>query len=485
MGGARDPWVGQVLEGRYELIAPLGQGGAARIYRAIQQPMGREVAVKLVRPDHDGATREEFEERFLREAAAAGRFAHPAIVRVYDYGRTEEGDCFIVMELLRGRTLSRVISGGEPMDEDEAARITAVLARGLRHAHSRGFVHRDVKPGNVLLVLDDEGVEQPKLLDFRLVKVADADAVTAQGQFMGTPHYIAPEQAAGTAVDGRADQYALGVVLYRLLTGVLPFAAEHPMGIALAHMKDPYPSMASRAPEVHVDPDLEAIVRRMMEKEPDDRFADGRSLAKALEEWRGQGPVLTEESTIAPVAMPTAPAPSRGPLAAGLLGLTLLVSGGGALWVAGQDEVEDVPDARLEVAPLEAAVEPVVEEPVVEEPVEPAVVEEPVEPVVVEEPVEPVLVEPVEPKPRPKPVEPVETVQEAASLQYDGVWMTPSQAAATLAFVNTADEAGLKEAGVYGRGVGLILENRPFASMDEFADTAYIGDKTVAAALQE
>ncbi|HJN75428.1 MAG TPA: serine/threonine-protein kinase [Myxococcota bacterium] len=482
-----DPLIGAVIEDRYELVAAIGQGGAARVYRAIQQPLGREVALKVVRPDLQGAQRKEFQSRFLREAAGAGRLAHPAIVRVYDFGQTADGDCFIVMELLVGRPLRRLVNS--PVDPREVARIGAVLGRGLRHAHVRGVVHRDVKPGNILLVRDDDGVEQPKLLDFGLVKAEDEPTFTGVGTFMGTPHYIAPEQAKSDGVvDGRADQYSLGVILYRMLTGVLPYMAEHPMGIALAHMKEPYPPMRVRAPEVTVDPELEDIVRRCLEKAPGDRFPDGRELARALEAWLGAGPVLREDSTVSTIELPE-PEPERTwvPLVAGVIGLLLALGAGVALWPEATEEFPlPVPDPRFEVPELTALPEtpvstaprsvfsppPVDEEPVLGEvPVEVAIevpVEEPLEPPA------PAAVEPLAPAEEPPPVGP--------SASYDGVQMTREQAARTLAWVNEADEQALRAGGVYGRGANIILEARPFATIEAFVATPYIGEKTVRAA---
>ena len=484
-----DPLVGVLVAERYEVVAPIGQGGAARVYRALQQPLGREVALKVIRPDLQGAQRDEFQSRFLREAAGAGRLAHPAIVRVYDFGETAEGDCYIVMELLRGRPLRRII--GKPLDPREVARIGAVLGRGLRHAHARGIVHRDVKPGNILLVPDDEGVEQPKLLDFGLVKADDEATFTGVGTFMGTPHYIAPEQARSDGeVDGRADQYSLGVILYRMLTGVLPFVADHPMGIALAHIKDPYPPMSQRAPQVDVDPELEDIIRRTLQKDPEDRFPDGRELAKALELWLGAGPVLKEDSTISIVDLPEPePEPrSTTPFIAGGVGLMLVVIAGIGLWASGAgDSVEDVPDPRLEVPELTELPEPEpLLEPATRSVFSPPPQDEPVEEGEVVEEVEVVeRVEVVAEKPPPKEAvvvaEPAPVPTGPPSL-YDGVSMTPAEAARTLAWVNDSDEATLRASGVYGRGVNIILDGRPFATIEAFVATPYIGEKTVRAA---
>ncbi|MCA9494941.1 MAG: serine/threonine protein kinase, partial [Myxococcales bacterium] len=202
---------------------------------------------------------------------------------------------YVVMELLEGRTLASALR--RPMDPEEAARIGIGVARGLRHAHEQGLIHRDVKPHNVMLVRDDDGREQPKLMDFGLVKSvrSDEDSMTMVGQFMGTPAFMAPEQARGREIDARADLYSLGVMLFRMLTGVLPYEADHPLAMAMAHQSEPIPRMADAAPDVRVPPELEAVVRKAMAKKPDDRWPDAATLADALDFWlqRRTAPALT------------------------------------------------------------------------------------------------------------------------------------------------------------------------------------------------
>lgn len=330
-----DPLLGAVLADRYRVLAPIGRGGAGTVYRGVQLQLDREVAIKVVRHDVSERVRGELEARFFREASLAGRLSHPAIVHTIDYGATEHGLQYVVMELLVGRTLKAALKGG-PLDPDEAARIASELARGLHHAHSRGLVHRDVKASNVLLVRDDEGVEHPKLLDFGLVKSVSRELdVTQTPTYLGTPLYMSPEQAKGSQdLDGRSDQYSLGCLLYKMVSGELPFEAESPMATALKHNTEPYPLMAERAPNVQVDPDLEAIVRRCMAKSPDDRFPDAAALARALDQWRGGvGASLDLDDESAD----RVPAPRRrGRLAVvGALGLVgLMVVGSGLVLVA-------------------------------------------------------------------------------------------------------------------------------------------------------
>ena len=471
----KDPLLGQSL-GSYQIIAQLGQGGVARVYRAIQQPLGREVALKIVRPDLDEAQRAEFEERFLREAAMAGRLSHANVVTVFDFGRTDEGVCYIAMELLRGTPL-RAWMTGDGMTPSEVARIGAGLARGLRHAHQRGLVHRDVKPGNIFLVRDDDGVWQPQLLDFGLVKDPSEESITGVGTFLGTPHYIAPEQAKGNSVNSKADVYSLGIVLYRMLTGRLPFEAENPMAIALKHLREVPPTFAERAPDLQIDASLERIVFECLEKEPLERI-DSNTLAQRLDHWR-EG----STSTLQPLPLPPPKSSKVGVAMAALMGVGLVIVTVAAVAWKALDVAEPPVVADVAYEPeLEPELEP---EPGPEPAPEPEPLPEPEPELEPEAPPEPLVVPvskpaPVAVKPPPKPVQPAAP---QASVIIDDVQLTGSQAAALLIWVNTADEDALRAAGIYTRGVNIIVEKRPFASIHEFSDTPYIGRKTIESAL--
>ncbi len=454
-----DPLIGRTLLGRYEIIGTLGLGGSSRVYRAIQQPMGREVALKVVRSDLDEDFREEFEVRFLREAALAGRLSHPGLVTIHDFGRSDDGHCFLVMELLRGRSLKKLIKKA-PMPPELALRLTAELARGLRHAHSAGLVHRDVKPGNVFLVRDDEGVERAKLLDFGLVKEGGESSISGVGTFMGTPHYISPEQAKGLeSVDGRADLYSLGVVLFRMLTGLLPFSAATPMAIAIKHIRDPAPTMQERAPRVSVDPALERLVGRCLEKDPELRFADAAELADACEAWLAQ-----QAKNAPPIPAKGSPKVERGNavvtptllVVAGILALGILTSAAARL---GQSRRPLAPIAPP--APGSWLLPPAPDEPMAE------------------------LVGRVDgvarAAPRAQPELP--EASPAKDVNVDGVFMRADQARGVLHWVNTASEDELRSAGIYGRGVNALVEGRPFASIEALGASPGVGEKTLRAAL--
>ncbi len=275
--------VGTLFDGRFEIEGIIGQGGSGTVYRALQQSLARPVALKISWLDQD--TRGDEATRFLREASLAGSLQHPNVVTVHDFGRTEDGACYMVMELLEGVSL-RTVMGGEPMDTRRAISLFDQILGGLRHAHQAGLIHRDMKPGNVQVTRTDEGQERIKILDFGLVRrTRDEDQGLREGTFVGTPHYASPEQVRGIHADVRSDIYSVGVMLYRALTGCLPFVGPTPVAIASAQVRKAYPLMASRAPEVDVHPQLEAVVRKAMDKAPACRYPDARSMQLALREW--------------------------------------------------------------------------------------------------------------------------------------------------------------------------------------------------------
>ncbi|HEX9135106.1 MAG TPA: protein kinase, partial [Ktedonobacteraceae bacterium] len=267
----------EVLGDRYQLQDPIGRGGMATIYRGRDTQMDRIVAIKVLREVY--STDPKFVTRFQREAKAASALQHPNIVQVYDYGQTD-GNYYIVMELVEGTDLRRYLRSRGVLDVDRAVIIAHDVALGLGAAHRRRIVHRDVKPQNVLVGRGGS----IKLTDFGIASVykdMNAERLTTTGMTLGTVQYYAPEQAQGEIVTPAADVYALGIVMYEMLTGHPPFDGDTPVAVAMQHIQDP------PTPPSHFNPSipaaLEEIILRCLEKVPEMRFRDGSQLARALE----------------------------------------------------------------------------------------------------------------------------------------------------------------------------------------------------------
>jgi tRNA A-37 threonylcarbamoyl transferase component Bud32/tetratricopeptide (TPR) repeat protein len=296
-----DPWIGRKLGGRYQLTAPLGRGGMGTVYRAEHLLMKKEVAIKLLHPELSRL--DEVAKRFEREAQSASRLDHPNIIQVTDFGRTDEGALFLVMELLLGESLSTVIERG-PVAPPRATAIAVQVLRALEHAHGEGVVHRDLKPDNIYLVRreGDDPLEQAaggriKLLDFGIAKVdvgSTGESLTQAGVVFGTPEYISPEQAVGEPADARADLYALGVILFEMVAGKRPFHAESKVQLLSMHLTRPPPLLRDLAPDA--PPALERAVSRALEKRRDQRWPSAATFREAL---MGGAPSLTGQRAIA------------------------------------------------------------------------------------------------------------------------------------------------------------------------------------------
>ncbi len=267
---------GDVVGGRYRLDRPIGSGGMATVWRAVDEDTGSVVAVKLMHPrvqdDPDLLA------RFRREADVVSRLDHPCIVRLLDQGAEDDDGPYIVFELVEGTNLKALIRQEGHLAPAEAASIASQVARGLELAHRSGIVHRDIKSHNILVT----GSGVATLTDFGIARLLDGmqDGLTRTGTVLGTSDYLAPEQARGLGVDGRTDVYALGIVLYECLTGELPFPADTPMAVALRQVRDPMPDPRTVRPDVPAY--LAAIVARACEKDPDARFTSALDMADAL-----------------------------------------------------------------------------------------------------------------------------------------------------------------------------------------------------------
>jgi eukaryotic-like serine/threonine-protein kinase len=265
-----------IVDGRYRVIRRLGSGGMADVFEAEDQQLGRRVALKVLHPRF--AEDAQFVERFRREASSAAGLAHPNVVAIFDRGEWE-GTSYISMELVEGRTLKEIIRGKGPAPPEAAVDITLQILRAARYAHKHGIVHRDIKPHNVLI--DQDG--RVRVTDFGIARAGTSD-MTETGSIMGTAQYLSPEQAQGRPVDARSDLYAIGIVLYELLTGTVPFDAESPVTVALKQVNETPVPPRERVPEIPAA--LDAIVLRAMEKDPARRFADADEFIAALEAGR-------------------------------------------------------------------------------------------------------------------------------------------------------------------------------------------------------
>jgi serine/threonine-protein kinase len=343
----------EVLGDRYELQDPIGRGGMATIYRAIDLRMGRTVAVKILREVY--STDPKFVTRFQREARAASSLQHPNIVQVFDYGQS--GDSyFIVMEFVLGADLRRYIKKHGTLSNERTIEIAHDVALGLGAAHKRGIVHRDVKPQNVMV--NDDGLV--KLTDFGIAsmyKDAEAERLTTTGMTLGTVQYYAPEQAQGEVVSPAADIYALGIVMYEMVTGRTPFDGDTPVAVAMRHIQDLPEPPSNLNPRVSQG--LERIILRCLEKDPRDRYRDGDALAYALENLarssgrRGaSGNVPASRSQFAPFSLPSndvRPSPNSNP---GAFGASGIGSGPRGSWAGGPEGSRVSPSAvRMSDAP--------------------------------------------------------------------------------------------------------------------------------------
>jgi serine/threonine-protein kinase len=286
------PLIGQTLKERYRVEALIGEGGMGQVYRVEHLPSGRPLALKLLAASTlDG---QDLTRRFQLEARAASALDHPHIVEVLDLGALPSGVLYLVMELVAGTSLARLITGRE-LGPRRALVITRQLLLALEHAHEQGMVHRDLKPENVMVMrVGEPGSEydHAKILDFGLVKlIGDAaeelgggGVLTQTGIVFGTPAYMAPEQALGRPIDGRADLYALGVMLFEMLTGAAPFTSDDPGALMRMHIALPVPALATACPgAAWLTPEMEALVGRALAKEPGERFSGAGAMLAALE----------------------------------------------------------------------------------------------------------------------------------------------------------------------------------------------------------
>src|SRR5438128_1460776 len=256
----------------YTLLEPIGHGGMAVVYRARQESLDRTVAVKVLSENLAAST--EFMERFRREARTAASMRHPNVITVHDFGEDDRGVPYLVLEYIGGPTLADLMDVG--LDDQRIPDLLDQIAAGLDYAHAHGVIHRDIKPGNVLMTEDGRAV----LADFGLAWLLEGAHLTLTGDVIGTPEYMAPEQATGDPIDHRCDVYALGVVLYEMLVGERPFIADTPIGVLLKHLQDPAPSVLIARPDLPAA--VDDVVKRVLEKDAANRYDSAGELARAF-----------------------------------------------------------------------------------------------------------------------------------------------------------------------------------------------------------
>src|SRR5437762_3434087 len=301
-----DPLIGKVLSERYRIVRKIGEGGMGAVYQAEHALIEKKIALKIL--FQDLTRRPDLIARFLQEAKSASRIGHENVIDISDFGQSPDGLVFIAMEYLDGQDLGKTLKKGGAMHWERARPILMQIAKGLRAAHGNGIIHRDMKPENVYLVQREGRPDFVKVLDFGIAKIVNDDtggpALTQTGMIFGTPEYMSPEQAQGNPPDLRVDIYAVGCIMYHMLTGSVPFTADNFMGILTKHLLEAPVPPRKRRPDLEISPEVEAICLRAMDKDRDKRYPDMDSFYRAL---GAAGDIAFEPSQVfAPPRLPKA-----------------------------------------------------------------------------------------------------------------------------------------------------------------------------------
>src|SRR3954453_1428133 len=280
-----DPLIGTVVSERYRIIRKVGEGGMGAVYQAEHALIEKRIALKIL--FQDLTRRPDLVARFLQEAKSASRIGQENVIDISDFGQSGDGLVYIAMEFLEGQDLGKTLRAEKQLPWQRTQPILMQIAKGLRAAHGHGIIHRDMKPENVYLVQREGRPDFVKVLDFGIAKIVTPDesggpALTQTGMIFGTPEYMSPEQAQGSTPDPRVDVYAVGCIMYHMLTGQVPFTADNFMGILTKHLLEAPVPPRKRRPDLDIMPDVEAICLRAMEKDRDKRFADMDALYRAL-----------------------------------------------------------------------------------------------------------------------------------------------------------------------------------------------------------
>lgn len=288
--------------GKYQLIARVGQGGMAHVYKAVQPTIERAVAVKVL---HSHLAEDaDFVARFKREARSLGQLRHPHIVNVIDFD-VDDGWYFMVMDFIEGPTLHDVLAKRGILPVDEALRLAEQLAGALDYAHQNGAIHRDMKPANVMF--RDAAATQPVITDFGIAKLLDNKTMTMSGSIVGTPTYMSPEAAQGVKVDGRSDIYSLGVILYQMVTGQPPYSGETPLSVIMKHMTEPLPPAVSLNPAL--PPPVDLLLDKALAKAPENRFQTAAEFSAALLRANSRAAAVPPASSPQPATATAAQSP--------------------------------------------------------------------------------------------------------------------------------------------------------------------------------
>ena len=289
---AQDPNIGRdLLDGQFQILQKIGSGGMGAVYKAAQPAMNRMVAVKILHPKL--TNRKDLVSRFRREARAMSHLTHPNTVKVFLYGDLDDGSLYIVMEYLDGKNLNQVVRKEGPMAIERAIPVLIQVCGALQEAHLQGIIHRDLKPENIFLSTNGGLKDYPKVLDFGLAKVTERELrpgsimLTQEGMVFGTPEFMSPEQAQGKPLDARSDIYSLAVILYEVLTGKLPFDARTPMEYIQMHVTRPPIPIDERVPGRRFPDGFDLVMKKALEKRPEDRYGSAADFAQALKPYAG------------------------------------------------------------------------------------------------------------------------------------------------------------------------------------------------------
>lgn len=305
-----ESYVGREVAGQFRIVKRIGSGGMGSVYKAEQPDMNRHVAIKILHKRY--LARPDLVSRFRREARAMSHLSHPNTARVFLYGQLDDGSCYFVMEHLEGRNLAQLVRADGPMEYHRAVGVMSQVCAALDEAHRAGIIHRDLKPENIFLTAQGGIEDYPKVLDFGLAKVTEKQMkpgsmiLTREGMVFGTPEFMSPEQARGKPLDPRSDIYSLGIIMYELVSGKLPFDAKQPIEFIQLHVNAPPIPLNERMPDIPAA--LNHAVMKALQKDPDNRYNTAAEFATALDSCLSMPP--DEDSLVpAPTPAPAAQAP--------------------------------------------------------------------------------------------------------------------------------------------------------------------------------